>query len=81
MEFYRLCPSMDNLTACRSVTTDVGDVIYFHCAPEGHKLENLSGNNKVSFCVVGKTQVLPDKFATNYESVIVFGTACRGHRL
>ena len=54
----------------------VGEVIYFHCAPEGHKLENLSGNNKVSFCVVGRTQVLPDKFATNYESVIVFGTAC-----
>ena len=52
-----------------------GDVIYFHCAPDGHKLENLSGNNRVSFCVVGKTQVLPDKFATNYESVIVFGQA------
>jgi hypothetical protein len=52
-----------------------GDVIYFHCAPEGHKLENLSGNSRVSFCVVGKTQVLPDKFATNYESVIVFGKA------
>jgi uncharacterized protein len=26
-----------------------GDVIYFHCAVEGRKLENLSGNNKVSF--------------------------------
>src|SRR5512136_243824 len=52
-----------------------GDVIYFHCAVEGYKLENLSGNNKVSFCVVGKTQVLPDKFATNYESVIIFGKA------
>ena len=53
----------------------VGNVIYFHCAPEGHKLDNLNGNHKVSFCVVGKTQVLPDKFATNYESVIVFGKA------
>jgi hypothetical protein len=53
----------------------VGDAIYFHCALEGHKLENLNSNNKVSFCVVGKTQVLPDKFATNYESVIVFGKA------
>ncbi len=52
-----------------------GNVIYFHCAMEGHKLDNLSANNKVSFCVVGKTQVLPDKFATNYESVIVFGRA------
>ena len=53
-----------------------GEAIYFHCALEGHKLENLSGNNRVSFCVVGKTQVLPDKFATNYESVIVLGKAC-----
>ncbi len=53
----------------------VGDVIYFHCALEGHKLENLSSNNKVSFCVVGKTEVLPAKFGTKYESVIVFGKA------
>jgi uncharacterized protein len=52
-----------------------GAAIYFHCALEGHKLENLSGNNRVSFCVVGRTQVLPDKFAANYESVIVFGKA------
>ncbi len=52
-----------------------GEVIYFHCALEGHKLENLSSNNRVSCCVVGRTQVLPDKFATNYESVIVFGKA------
>ena len=52
-----------------------GEVIYFHCAVDGHKLDNLRANNRVSFCVVGKTQVLPDKFATNYESVIVFGAA------
>ncbi len=52
-----------------------GEAIYFHCAPEGHKLDNLKSNSKVSFCVVGRTQVLPDKFATNYESAIVFGTA------
>ena len=51
------------------------EAIYFHCALEGHKLENLSRNNKVSFCAVGRTQVLPEKFATNYESVIVFGKA------
>lgn len=51
------------------------DGIYFHCALEGHKLENIEGNKKVSFCVVGNTEVLPDKFATKYESVIVFGEA------
>lgn len=52
-----------------------GDVIYFHCAMEGHKLENLRKNTRVSFCVVGKTEVLPEKFSTRYESAIVFGNA------
>lgn len=51
------------------------DVIYFHCATDGHKLKNLSDNSRVSFCVVGRTEVLPDKFSTRYESVIVFGQA------
>lgn len=51
------------------------NTIYFHCAVEGHKLENLAASNRVSFCVVGKTEVLPDKFATRYESAIVFGKA------
>lgn len=50
------------------------DRIYFHCAPEGEKLKILAANNKVSFCVVGKTQVISDKFTTAYESVQVKGT-------
>ena len=49
--------------------------IYFHCAVEGHKLENIATESRVSFCVVGKTEVLPDQFATRYESVIVSGRA------
>lgn len=49
--------------------------IYFHGASEGHKLDNILNNSKVSFCVVGQTCVLPDKFSTKYESVIVFGMA------
>jgi uncharacterized protein len=53
----------------------IDNVIYFHCAMEGHKLEIIANNSKVSFCVVGKTEVLPDKFATRYESVIVTGRA------
>jgi hypothetical protein len=52
-----------------------GNTLYFHCAVEGHKLDNLAANPRVSFCVVGATEVLPDKFATRYESAIVFGTA------
>ena len=47
--------------------------VYFHCALEGYKLDNIEANNKVSFCVVGKTRVVPDKFAMLYESAIAFG--------
>ncbi len=53
----------------------INGLIYFHCAVEGHKLDNIKNNDKVSFCVVGQTQILPDKFSTKYESVIVFGRA------
>jgi uncharacterized protein len=49
------------------------NVIFFHCAMEGSKLDYLRNNNKVSFCVVGNTEVMPSKFGTLYESAIVFG--------
>ncbi len=49
------------------------NAIYFHCAREGHKLDNLAANSRASFCVVGATEVLADKFSTRYASVIVFG--------
>ena len=51
------------------------DGLYFHCALEGHKLDNLLANSRVSFCVVGRTNVLPSEFSTEFESVIVFGEA------
>lgn len=47
--------------------------IYFHCALEGHKLANIAADSRASFCVVGATQLLPEKFSTRYESVIVSG--------
>jgi nitroimidazol reductase NimA-like FMN-containing flavoprotein (pyridoxamine 5'-phosphate oxidase superfamily)/GNAT superfamily N-acetyltransferase len=47
--------------------------IYFHCAVEGYKLENIQQNNRVSFCIVGRTQVIPQKFLITYESAFVFG--------
>ena len=51
------------------------DSIYFHCALTGQKLDDIAYNTKVSFCVVGNTKVLPDKFATEYESAVAFGVA------
>ena len=47
--------------------------IYFHCAIEGRKIDNIRHNTSVSFCAVGNTEVLPNKFGTKYESVIVSG--------
>lgn len=49
--------------------------IYFHCAKTGHKLESLQRHDKVSFCVVAQDEVVPQRFATRYQSVIVFGRA------
>lgn len=51
------------------------NAIYLHSALTGHKLENLAMHSKVSFCVVGCTEVIPGQFTTNYESAIVFAIA------
>ena len=52
-----------------------GEALYIHSAQVGHKLDNLRANPRVSFTVVGRTQVLPEQFSTVYESAIVFGLA------
>lgn len=50
-------------------------VIYIHSAREGGKLDSIAFNNKVSFSIVNYQRLLPDKFDTEYESVIIFGEA------
>ncbi|HHY38028.1 MAG TPA: pyridoxamine 5'-phosphate oxidase family protein [Clostridia bacterium] len=49
--------------------------IVFHTALEGHKMENLKGNNRVCFSVCQDARVIPEKFSTAYTSVIAFGEA------
>jgi uncharacterized protein len=49
--------------------------IYLHSANVGQKLDNITANPKVSFCVVGDTKVIPEEFGTAFESIIAFGTA------
>jgi nitroimidazol reductase NimA-like FMN-containing flavoprotein (pyridoxamine 5'-phosphate oxidase superfamily) len=49
--------------------------IYFHCAIEGLKIDNIDNNNKVCFCVTSIVALNPEKFSVKYKSVIVFGTA------
>ena len=52
-----------------------GDALYIHCALEGHKLENLAHEERVSFCAVASARVLPERLSTLYESAVVFGRA------
>lgn len=51
------------------------DAIYFHSAPEGLKIDNIKFNNKVAFSVVTGVNVLPEKFYTEFASVVVYGQA------
>jgi nitroimidazol reductase NimA-like FMN-containing flavoprotein (pyridoxamine 5'-phosphate oxidase superfamily) len=54
----------------------VENKIYIHCSTsEGSNMKNIRNNPKVCFAVVGETEVMPDKFATLYESVVAFGLA------
>ena len=50
------------------------DKILFHCAGSGHKLDAIARNPKVSFCVTGRDDIVPEEFTTYFRSVIVFGT-------
>lgn len=49
--------------------------IYFHSATQGHKIDAIARDRKVSFCVVERDEIVPPKFTTYFRSVIVFGKA------
>ncbi len=49
--------------------------LYFHFANEGHKVDSIKRNDKVSFCVIDKDEVIPESLTTHYRSAIVFGRA------
>ena len=51
----------------------IENCLYFHHAVEGHLIDNISSNPLVSFCAVGDTKLMPEKFGTLYESVILSG--------
>lgn len=52
-----------------------GGFIYFHCAKAGKKSDILKKNPKVCISCVGDTHRMENKFTTEYESAIIFGTA------
>lgn len=49
--------------------------IYVHCAKQGHKLDAILKDPKVSFTVVGKDMIVANEYTSYFSSVIVFGKA------
>ena len=53
----------------------LNDALYFHCAHEGHKIDNINQNPEVCFCAVSQAVPLSEKFSMRYASATVFGKA------
>ena len=51
------------------------DKIYIHSALKGHKIDSIIRNDKVSFTVIEKDEVIQETFTTHFKSVIIFGRA------
>lgn len=49
--------------------------LFFHSANEGHKIDAIRSNDKVSFCVIDQDEVIQETFTTHFRSVVVFGRA------
>ena len=49
--------------------------LYVHCAKAGHKLDAIRRDPKLSLVVIERDDVVPEKLATYYRSVIAFGRA------
>ena len=52
-------------------TICIGTVI--HGAKAGHKYDAMLKSDKVSFCVIDKDEVVPDKVTNYFRSVVAFG--------
>jgi hypothetical protein len=49
--------------------------IYFHSAKEGHKIDAITKNPKVSFSVIDEDTIVSEEYTTYFRSVIAFGKA------
>lgn len=51
------------------------DKLFIHSAKQGHKIESIKRNDKVTFCVIEKDEVIQKTFTTHFRSVSIFGRA------
>ena len=53
-----------------------GEWLYFHCAKEGHKVDNLRRMNRVCVsCVGDNVKAIPGQFSIEFESAVINGAA------
>jgi len=49
--------------------------IYFHGAKEGHKIDAIKNNPKVSMSIIDQEDVIEEELTTYFRSIILFGKA------
>ena len=49
--------------------------IYFHGAKEGHKIDAIKNNPKVSISIIDQEDVIEEELTTYFRSIILFGKA------
>lgn len=49
--------------------------IYFHSAKSGHKIDAITANDRVSFAVIEKDEIVSIEYTSYFRSVVVFGRA------
>lgn len=49
--------------------------LFIHSAKQGHKIDSITNNDKVTFCVINKDDVVQETFTTHFSSVSIFGRA------
>ncbi|HZK09630.1 MAG TPA: pyridoxamine 5'-phosphate oxidase family protein [Clostridia bacterium] len=55
----------------------MNEKLYFHCAKEGHKLDAIAADNRVSFCVMDEGFRKDGDWALNIRSIVIFGRVKR----
>ena len=49
--------------------------IYFHGAKEGHKIDAIKNNPKISMSIIDQEDVIEEELTTYFRSIILFGKA------
>jgi nitroimidazol reductase NimA-like FMN-containing flavoprotein (pyridoxamine 5'-phosphate oxidase superfamily) len=55
----------------------MNEKLYFHCAKEGHKLDAIAADNRVSFCVMDEGFRKDGDWTLNIRSIVIFGRVKR----